>query len=116
MIIRAARPRHRSQPLDGLWKCTPVERIAPIAAPLAALGRTLDDYAGGRWRWTVSADLARARVLEHLGRLWLGRAAEQLDALLSDAARGQPTYLDFLDTWEYLAVHAVDGEDSKAQE
>jgi DNA replication protein DnaC len=36
-------------------------------------------------------------VLEHLGRLRLGRIAEQLDALLSDAARGEPTYIDFLD-------------------
>ncbi len=45
----------------------------------------------------MSADLVRARVADHLGRLRLGRIAEQLDALLSDAARGEPTYLDFLD-------------------
>jgi len=45
----------------------------------------------------VSAEITRARVLEHLGRLRLGRIVEQLDALLSDAARGEPTYLDFLD-------------------
>jgi DNA replication protein DnaC len=45
----------------------------------------------------VSTDIVRARVLEHLGRLRLGRIAEQLDALLSDAARGEPTYLDFVD-------------------
>jgi DNA replication protein DnaC len=32
-----------------------------------------------------------------LGRLRLGRLVEQLDALLSNAARGEPTYLDFLD-------------------
>ena len=43
------------------------------------------------------SDIVRARVLEHLGRLRLGRIAEQLDALLSDAARTEPTYLDFLD-------------------
>lgn len=43
------------------------------------------------------SDIVRARVLEHLGRLRLGRVAEQLDALLSDAARTEPTYLDFLD-------------------
>ncbi len=43
-------------------------------------------------------ELVRARVLEHLGRLRLGRIVEQLDALLSDAARREPTYLDFLDT------------------
>lgn len=45
----------------------------------------------------MSAEIVRARVLEHLGRLRLGRIAEQLDALLSNAARGEPTYLDFLD-------------------
>jgi DNA replication protein DnaC len=45
----------------------------------------------------VSAEIVRARVLENLGRLRLGRVVDQLDALLSDAARGEPTYLDFLD-------------------
>lgn len=43
------------------------------------------------------SELIHARVLEHLAKLYLGRVAEQLDALLSDAARRQPTYLDFLD-------------------
>jgi DNA replication protein DnaC len=43
------------------------------------------------------SDLIRARVADNLQRLRLGRIAERLDALLSDAARGQPTYLDFLD-------------------
>ena len=46
----------------------------------------------------MSAEIVRARVLEHLDRLRLGRISEQLDALLSAAARGEPTYLDFLDT------------------
>jgi DNA replication protein DnaC len=45
----------------------------------------------------VTAEIVRARVLENLGRLRLGRIVEQLDALLSEAARGEPTYLDFLD-------------------
>jgi DNA replication protein DnaC len=45
----------------------------------------------------VSAEITRARVLENLGRLRLGRIVDQLDALLSEAARGEPTYLDFLD-------------------
>jgi DNA replication protein DnaC len=45
----------------------------------------------------VSTEITRARVLENLGRLRLGRIGEQLDALLSTAARGEPTYLDFLD-------------------
>jgi DNA replication protein DnaC len=43
------------------------------------------------------SEIVRARVLEHLDRLRLGRVAEQLDALLSDAARTEPTYMDFLD-------------------
>jgi hypothetical protein len=33
----------------------------------------------------VSAEISRARVLENLGRLRLGRIVDQLDALLSDA-------------------------------
>jgi DNA replication protein DnaC len=45
----------------------------------------------------VSTEITRARVLENLGRLRLGRIGEQLDALLSTAARGEPTYLAFLD-------------------
>jgi hypothetical protein len=31
--------------LDGLWRRRAVESVVPIAQPLAALGRTLDDYA-----------------------------------------------------------------------
>jgi DNA replication protein DnaC len=42
-------------------------------------------------------DLIRARVESHLLRLRLGAVAERLDALLSDAARKEPTYLAFLD-------------------
>lgn len=41
--------------------------------------------------------LVRARVEEHLVKLRLGHIAERLDALLSEAARREPTYLDFLD-------------------
>jgi DNA replication protein DnaC len=43
------------------------------------------------------SELIHARVLEHLQRLRLGHLAERLDALLADAARQEPTYLDFLD-------------------
>ncbi len=46
----------------------------------------------------MSTEIVRARVLEHLDRLRLGRLAEQLDVLLSAAAHSEPTYLDFLDT------------------
>jgi hypothetical protein len=42
-------------------------------------------------------DLVRARVEDQLVRLRLGCVADRLDALLSDAARKEPTYLDFLD-------------------
>jgi hypothetical protein len=38
------------------------------------------------------------RVLEQLDRLRLRYLAERLDAVLSEAARTEPTYLDFLDT------------------
>jgi DNA replication protein DnaC len=43
------------------------------------------------------SEITRARVEEHLVKLRLGHVAERLDAILSDAARGEPTYLDFLD-------------------
>ena len=38
-----------------------------------------------------------ARVVEQLTRLRLRYVAERLDAVLSEAARTEPTYLDFLD-------------------
>jgi DNA replication protein DnaC len=45
----------------------------------------------------VSAELVRARVEERLFKLRLRAVAERLDGILSQAARGEPTYLDFLD-------------------
>lgn len=42
-------------------------------------------------------DLVHARVLNHLTRLRLGHVAERIDALLSEAAKKDVTYLDFLD-------------------
>ena len=41
--------------------------------------------------------LIHARVVDRLQRLYLGHVAQRLDALLSTAAREEPTYLDFLD-------------------
>lgn len=43
------------------------------------------------------SDLVHARVLEHLQRLRLQHLADRLDASLGEAARKEPTYLDFLD-------------------
>lgn len=43
------------------------------------------------------SDLVRARVEDHLVRLRLGSVATRLDAILSDAARKEPSYLAFLD-------------------
>jgi DNA replication protein DnaC len=43
------------------------------------------------------SEITRARVVEHLTKLRLGHVAVRLDALLSDAARSEPTYLDFID-------------------
>jgi DNA replication protein DnaC len=43
------------------------------------------------------SEIVHARVGEHLLRLRLGHLAQRLDAILSEAARSQPTYLDFLD-------------------
>ena len=41
--------------------------------------------------------VVQARVTEQLTQLRLGHVAERLDAVLADAARREPTYLDFLD-------------------
>jgi DNA replication protein DnaC len=43
------------------------------------------------------SEIVRARVEERLTRLRLGSVAMRLDAILSQAARKEPTYLDFLD-------------------
>ena len=43
------------------------------------------------------SEIVRARVEERLLRLRLGSVATRLDAILSQAARKEPTYLDFLD-------------------
>lgn len=43
------------------------------------------------------SELIHARVVDALQRLRLGHVAERIDALLSEAAKGEPTYLDFLD-------------------
>lgn len=43
------------------------------------------------------SELVRARVADSMDRLRLRSAAERLDSVLADAARKEPTYLDFLD-------------------
>ena len=43
------------------------------------------------------SDLMHARVVDRLMRLRLGHVGSRLDALLSDAARKEPSYLEFLD-------------------
>ncbi len=43
------------------------------------------------------SELIRARVEERLLKLRLGAVAQRLDGILSQAARAEPTYLDFLD-------------------
>jgi len=43
------------------------------------------------------SQLTHARVTEALKKLYLGHVAERLDAVLAQAARSEPTYLDFLD-------------------
>ena len=44
------------------------------------------------------SELVHARVTENLVRLRLGHVAERLDSVLGEAARTEPTYLDFLDS------------------
>lgn len=43
------------------------------------------------------SELVRARVEQRLVQLRLSTVAQRLDAILSQAARAEPTYLDFLD-------------------
>jgi DNA replication protein DnaC len=43
------------------------------------------------------SEIIRARLEERLLKLHLGAVAQRLDAILSQAARSEPTYLDFLD-------------------
>lgn len=43
------------------------------------------------------SEITRARVTDAMQRLRLGSIADRLDAVLADAARKEPTYLDFLD-------------------
>lgn len=43
------------------------------------------------------SNLIHARVVDHLTKLRMRHLAERLDAVLAEAARGEPTYLDFLD-------------------
>jgi DNA replication protein DnaC len=45
----------------------------------------------------VVSEIVRARVTDAMQRLRLRSAAERLDAVLAEAARKEPTYLDFLD-------------------
>jgi hypothetical protein len=45
----------------------------------------------------VVSELVRARVTDAMQRLRLRSAADRLDAVLADAARKEPTYLDFLE-------------------
>ncbi len=46
----------------------------------------------------TSPTIVRARVAESLRRLYLGSLDPRLDSLLSDAAKKEQTFLDFLDT------------------
>lgn len=43
------------------------------------------------------SEITRARVAERMTKLRLGSVAERLDAILAQAAKAEPTYLDFLD-------------------
>jgi len=43
------------------------------------------------------SEIVRARVEERLVKLYLKAVAQRLDAILAQAARNEPTYLDFLD-------------------
>src|SRR5205809_845802 len=96
---RRGRCRAASSACAGAWR-RPVARRRH--ARHAAVARPGDV-------WPVAASLRRcdrrcamsvvvhARVVEQLTRLRLRYVAERIDAMLNDAAREAPTYLDFLD-------------------
>jgi len=56
------------------------------------------------------SELVRARVEDNLVRLRMGHVAQRLDAMLSEAARGEPSFLDFLDS---LLREEVDSKQRK---
>jgi DNA replication protein DnaC len=58
----------------------------------------------------MSADLVHARVVDRLSKLHLRYVAERLDALLSEAAKAEPSYLAFLDQ---LLTQEVDSKQRK---
>ncbi|MBM4438237.1 MAG: IS21-like element helper ATPase IstB [Actinobacteria bacterium] len=59
------------------------------------------------------SDITRARVLEHLRRLYLLHVADRLDGLLDDAARRDLSYMDFLD--EILQAEAASKADKRVR-
>ena len=103
-LDRAVRARRRPGALRGLWRRPAAETTAP--RPRArGLGRDLADYAAVVGAVPHERDI-HARVLEQLTRLRLAHVAERLDALLNDAARTEPTYLDFLDACSRQEIEA----------
>ena len=92
---RASRSRAWSirRTYAGLWRpAAPDERRDRAAGGARARPRRLRRRRRGRWPMSV---VVHARVVEQLTRLRLRYVAERLDAVLNDAARTEPTYLDF---------------------
>jgi DNA replication protein DnaC len=58
----------------------------------------------------VVSEIVRARVADSMQRLRLRCAAERLDSMLAEAARKEPTYLDFLDK---LLREELDGKQKR---
>ena len=59
------------------------------------------------------SEITRARVLEHLRKLYLVHIADRLDTLLDNAARKDMTFLDFLD--DILQAEAASKTDKRVQ-
>src|SRR5262249_4274310 len=98
---RAAYPGHRGRPFPrpvaaafaGNRRRFPDRRV-PAGDPRPQPARLRRRRRGGG---AMSTELVHARVVDHLKRLRLGNLADRLDATLGEAARAQPTYIDFLD-------------------
>ena len=59
------------------------------------------------------SEITRARVLEHLRKLYLVHIADRLDTLLDNAARKDMTFLDFLD--DILQAETASKTDKRVQ-
>ena len=77
---------------------TMINASSAIKQPHGQEVGSLTDLPPNRYREVGNEWVVHARVTEQLMRPRLRYVADRLDAVLNEAARTEPTYLDFLDT------------------